>query len=49
MNFGEFVEALATAILFENPDPYEPVAVKFERYVVEKIWEKHSKYAALMK
>ena len=37
MSFGEFIEALATAILFILPDPYQPLGSKFEVYLLHKM------------
>ena len=44
MSFGEFIEALATAILFILPDPYQPLGSKFEVYLLEELINAHSKY-----
>ena len=45
MEFSEFVEALATAIAFICPDPYEPTASKFERYVLLELFPAHQQKA----
>ena len=44
MSFGEFIEALATAILFILPDPYQPLGSKFEVYLLEELINAQQKH-----
>ena len=41
---AQYLEALATAILFILPDPYQPLGSKFEVYLLEELINAHSKY-----
>ena len=43
MEFSEFVEALATSVIFICPDPYEPIATKFERYLTSELFPAHQR------